>query len=91
MLVPVDTDIFLNAGYVYDAAWTVALALNASISALEEKSLGRLEEYHSEWTEMSEVLTKSVANVSFEGISVGAWCNVHCIAVFTNCMNTITV
>jgi len=66
----VKTDIFLNVGYVYDTAWTIALALNASISTLEEKGLGRLEEYHSEWTEMSDVITASVANVSFEGISV---------------------
>jgi len=66
----VKTDIFLNIGYVYDAVWTIALALNASISTLEEKGLGRLEEYHSEWTEMSDVLTASVTNVSFEGISV---------------------
>jgi len=66
----VNTDIFLNIGYVYDTAWTIALALNASISILEEKSLGRLEEYHYEWTEMSDVLTASVTSVSFEGISV---------------------
>jgi len=44
--------------------------LNASISTLEKKGLGRLEEYHAEWTEMSDVLTASVANVEFEGISV---------------------
>ncbi|XP_065917614.1 gamma-aminobutyric acid type B receptor subunit 1-like [Dysidea avara] len=69
MLGPVNTDIFLNIGYVYDAAWTIALALNASISVLEEKGIGRLEEYQTEWTEMSDVLTQSVANVSFEGIS----------------------
>jgi len=74
----VKTDIFLNIGYVYDTAWTIALALNASISTLEEKSLGKLEEYHSEWTEMSDVLTASVANVSFEGISV--W---HFVFIFT--------
>ena len=55
---------------MYDAVWTIALALNASISALEENGLGRLEEYHSERTEMSDVLTAAVANVSFEGISV---------------------
>ena len=70
LLGPVKTDIFLNFGYVYDTAWTIALALNASISTLEEKGLGRLEEYHSEWTEMSDVLTASVAIVEFEGISV---------------------
>ena len=74
MLGPVNTDIFLNIGYVYDAAWTIALALNASISVLEEKGIGRLEEYQTEWTEMSDVLTQSVANVSFEGISVSAGC-----------------
>ena len=70
LLDPVQTDIFLNVGYVYDTAWTIALALNASISTLEEKGLGRLEEYHSEWTEMSDVLTASAANVKFQGISV---------------------
>ena len=70
LLDPVQTDIFLNVGYVYDTAWTIALALNASISTLEEKGLGRLEEYNPEWTEMSDVLTASVANVEFEGISV---------------------
>ena len=36
LLDPVQTDIFLNVGYVY------ALALNASISTLEERGLGRL-------------------------------------------------
>jgi len=57
-------------GYIYDAVWTIALALNSSISTLEEKGLGRLEEYHYEWTEMSDVLTASVADLLFEGISV---------------------
>jgi len=38
---------------IYDAMCTIALALNASISTLEGKDLGRLEEYHSESTEMS--------------------------------------
>ena len=60
----------IGGEYIYDAVWTIALALNASISILEKKGLGRLEEYHSEWTEMSDVLTASVANVEFEGISV---------------------
>ena len=32
----------LSVGYVYNAVWTIALALNSSISILEERGLGRL-------------------------------------------------
>ena len=66
----VKTDIFLNVGYVYDAAWTIALALNSSISILEERGLGRLEDFTYESVEMADVFTEAVVNVSFEGISV---------------------
>ena len=66
----VKTDIFLNIGYVYDAVWTIALALNSSISILEERRLGRLEDFTYQSVEMADVLTEAIANVSFEGISV---------------------
>ena len=61
---------FLNVGYVYDAAWTIALALNSSISILEERGLGRLEDFTYESVEMADVFTEAIANLSFEGISV---------------------
>ena len=60
----------LSIGYVYDAVWTIALALNSSISILEERGLGRLEDFTYESVEMADVFTQAVANVSFPGISV---------------------
>ena len=66
----VETDIFLSVGYVYDAVWTIALALNSSISILEERGLGRLEDFTYESVEISDVITEAIANLSFEGISV---------------------
>ena len=65
-------DTFLNFGYVYDAMWTIALALNSSISILEERGLGGLENFTYESHEIANVLTEAVMNVSFEGISVSA-------------------
>ena len=50
--------------------WTIALALNSSISILEERGLGRLEDFTYDSVEMADVFTEAVANVSFEGISV---------------------
>ena len=67
-----DTDILLNDGYVYDAVWTIALALNSSISILEERGLGRLEDFTYDSVEMADVFTEAIANVSFEGISVSS-------------------
>ena len=50
--------------------WTIALALNSSISILEERGLGRLEDFTYESVEMADVFTEAIANTSFEGISV---------------------
>ena len=61
---------FLNVGYVYDAVWTIALALNSSISILEERELGGLEYFTYELVEMADVFSIAIANLSFEGISV---------------------
>ena len=66
----VKLDIYLNYGYVYDAVWTIALALNSSISILEERGLGRLEDFTYESVEISDTFTEAILNVSFEGISV---------------------
>ena len=68
----VKTDIFLNVGYVYDAVWTIALALNSSISILEERGLGRLEDFTYENVEIADVFTEAVANVLFQGVSVSS-------------------
>ena len=66
----VETGIFLNFGYVYDAVWTIALALNSSISILEERGL-RLENFtYNDPYKMADVFTDSVTNLSFQGISV---------------------
>ena len=70
LLGAVKTDIFLNYGYVYDAVWTIALALNSSISTLEERGLGRLEDFTYDSVEIADVFTEAVLNVSFQGISV---------------------
>ena len=67
----------LSIGYVYDAVWTIALALNSSISILEERGLGRLEDFTYESVEMADVFTEAVANVAFKGISVSV-CNNLC-------------
>ena len=55
---------------MYDVMWTIALALNSSISILEERGLGRLEDFTYESVEMADVFTEAVLNVSFEGASV---------------------
>ena len=65
-----DTDIFLNIDYVYDAVWTIALALNSSISILEERGLGRLEDFTYDSVEMADVFTEAILNTTFQGISV---------------------
>ena len=75
----VQTDTVLGPGYVYDAMWTVALALNSSISILEERGLGRLENFTYDSVEMANVFTEAVANVSFEGISVSDYCYSNCL------------
>jgi len=69
-------NIDLRVGYVYDAMWTIALALNSSISMLEDRGLGRLEDFTYDSVEMANVFTEAVADVSFEGISVSKyyWC-----------------
>ena len=72
LLGTIKTDIFLSVGYVYDAVWTIALALNSSISILEERGLGRLEDFTYDSVEMADVLTEAVADVSFQGISVSS-------------------
>ena len=66
----VETDVLLSVGYVYDSMWTIALALNSSISILEDRGLGRLEDFTYDSVEMANVFTEAVANMSFEGISV---------------------
>jgi len=66
----VKTDVSLGVGFVYDAMWTIALALNSSIQILAERGLGRLEDFTYSSVEMADVFTEVVTNVSFEGISV---------------------
>jgi len=66
----VDTDVDITIGYVYDAIWTIVLALNSSISILEDRGLGKLEDFTYDSVEMANVFTEAVANVSFQGISV---------------------
>ena len=79
----VRTDTVLGLGYVYDAVWTIALALNSSISILEERGLGRLEDFTYESVKMADVFTEAVLNVSFEGISVSDYCYSISIATQT--------
>ena len=68
---------------MYDAVWTIALALNSSISILEERGLGKLEDFTYESVEMADVFTEAIANLSFQGISVSEYnemlriCRVH--------------
>ena len=66
----VKTDRMLNNGYVYDAVWTIALALNSSIPILEERGLGRLEDFTYDSVEMADVFSEAIVSLSFEGISV---------------------
>ena len=70
VLSSVVTDIFLSIGYVYDAMWTIALALNSSISILEERGLGRLEDFTYDSVEMADVFTEAILHTSFQGLSV---------------------
>ena len=78
----VKTDIFLNYGYVYDAMWTIALTLNSSISILEDRGLGRLEDFTYDSVEMANVFTEAVTNVSFEGITVSENIDSNCLLNF---------
>jgi len=59
-----------TAGYIYDAMWTIALALNSSILILEDRGLGTLEDFTYDSVEMANVFTEAVATLSFEGASV---------------------
>jgi len=73
----VRTDTTLGVGYVYDAVWTIALALNSSISILEERGLGKLEDFTYDSVEMADVFTEAIANVSFQGTSVSGYFKLH--------------
>jgi len=73
----VETDADITVGYVYDAMWTISLALNSSISILEDRGLGRLEDFTYDSVEMANVFTEAVSNVSFQGISVSY--NIHVV------------
>ena len=85
----VNTDKVLDIGYVYDAAWTIALALNSSISTLEERGLGRLEDFTYDSVEMANIFSEAIANLSFEGISVSTYvCDYSCIT-FVDRINTL--
>ena len=64
------TDSLVGPGHVYDAVWTIALVLNSSISILEERGLGRLEDFTYDSVEMTDVFTEAILNISFEGVSV---------------------
>lgn len=66
----VKSDIFLNIGYVYDALWTVVLALNSSISLLNDRGLGKLENFTYDSSDMADIFVEAITNVSFQGISV---------------------
>ena len=55
---------------MYDAVWTIALVLNSSISILEERGLGRLEDFTYDSVEMADVFAEAILNISFEGVSV---------------------
>ena len=57
-------------GYLYDAVWTIALALNKSILILEEKELGRLEDFTYESVKMANVFKEAISSLAFPGISV---------------------
>ena len=65
-----ETDVLVNINFVYDAVWTIALALNSSISILEERGLGRLEDFTYDSVEMADVFTEAILNTTFQGISV---------------------
>ena len=77
----VKTDIYLSVGHVYDAVWTIALALNSSISILEERGLGRLEDFTYESVEMADVISEAIADLTFEGITVSAVTIMPCIHI----------
>ena len=47
--------------FVYDAMWTIVLSLNLSISILEDRGLGRLENFTYDSVEMANVFTEAVA------------------------------
>ena len=82
----ITTDVLLSVGYVYDAVWTIALALNSSISILEERGLGRLEDFTYDSVEMADVFTEAVKDVSFEGISVSLYCYNPLPTAYTACV-----
>ena len=69
-----NVNILQSDGYVYDAVWTIALALNKSISILEDRELGRLEDFTYESDQMANIFKDAIANLTFPGISVSHYC-----------------
>ena len=64
----------------YDAAWTIALTLNASIAVLETKIFAdngtrSLEDYTYDDKEMTKVFFDEMAQISFKGVTVKYLCN----------------
>lgn len=68
------------ASFGYDAAWTCALTLNASIEALKERKM-KLEDFSYNNTRMRNVFTDIMGRVNFHGMSVSA----AKLSTFPNC------
>ena len=73
----VRTDALVGSNHVYDAMWTIVQVLNSSISILEERGLGRLEDFTYNSVEMADVFTEAILNLSFEGVSVSDNCCIN--------------
>ena len=69
----VKTDVSLNVGFVYDAMWTIALALNSSISTLAKRGLERLEDFTYSSKHIKQPLTEIPSNDTLATASVNTF------------------
>ena len=62
------------APLTYDAMWSIAMTLNASVEQLLNQSLPNLEDFTYDNTAMKDVFVKSMDELNFEGMMVRECC-----------------
>lgn len=58
-----------STAYTYDALWTIAVALNKSLPALERLGL-KLQVFNRNKTEMTELFVQTIQDINFLGVTV---------------------
>ena len=57
------------ASPVYDAVWALALALNSSLTELDDKNITFIKESHNKQNKITEVIQRHMLDVDFQGIT----------------------